>query len=337
MKIRAIQIVDGNAIDFRALAPAQVQDMVSGWEFCWVDIDISGSTETEIKGLLGEKLAFHPLTVEDCLAYQPYTPKADDYEDYQFYIFHYFTINPRSGEVEARELDVYLGRTYVVTVHRAELTELQDHIIPIPGYLLETSEKPLMFLHHILDIIVDAYISELTHVQKLADSIEAMILAGRSTQNRLKEREFVRSILILRQSLTVMRRSILPERAIIHGLIRKQHPEEQEEEAEAVRYLSDLYDHLERSLDILEQEKDSIGSLMDLHMTLVTNRTNEIIRILTVITVILMPLNLIAGIYGMNFRYMPELMTRYGYPAVWLLMISIASGLAYLFKKRGWL
>jgi magnesium transporter len=337
VKIRAIQFLEDRVAEFKELAPAAVQELVASWEFCWVDIDITGAKESEVKDLLEEKLEFHPLTVEDCYSSQPYTPKADDYEDYQFYIFHYFTINQRTGEVEARELNVYVGRNYVITVHRSELAEFKEHMLPVPEYLQTTSEKPVMFLHHLLDIIVDAYISELTHVQLLADRIEEMILAGRGIQSRMRERELMRNILTLRQSLNVMRRSILPERAIVHGIMRKQHPEEEEEEAEAVRYLSDLIDQLERSLDILEHERDALANLMDLHITLVSNRTNEIIRILTIITVILMPLNLIAGIYGMNFKYMPEIMHPAGYPMVLLLMGGIAAVLLYFFRKRGWI
>jgi magnesium transporter len=335
MKIRAIQYTDDGIVTIKDPGVDEVVALINSWEFCWIDLDITGDSEKPLFSLLVDKLEFHPLSAEDCFAQLTYTPKMDDYEDYQFYIFHYFVINEQ-GQVEARELNAYVGRNYVLTVHRTELKEFRHQLTPFPDYLRTTSEKALLFLHHILDVIIDAYIAELNHVQRLADKIEELILAGLSYKTRGKSRELVRNILTLRQSLTVMRRSIQAERVIIGGLIRGQRPEE-EEEAEVVRYFRDLQDHLDRSLEILSQEKDTLADIMDLHMTLTTDRTNEIIRILTVVSTILLPLNLIASFYGMNFESMPELYHPLGYPTVIVVMISLAVGMVYLFRRRGWL
>ncbi|MCD6118752.1 magnesium/cobalt transporter CorA [bacterium] len=336
MKIRAIQFTDDEIIEIKDPSVDEVVALTTSWAFCWIDLDISGARESDVTELLVDKLGFHALTAEDCFVQQTYTPKVDDYEDYQFYIFHYFVID-ENGQVVARELNVYVGRNFVITVHRTELKEFRHQLTPFPDYLTTTSEKTTLFLHHILDVIIDAYISELNHVQKLSDRIEEMILAGRSTRIRSEARVLVRNMLTLRQSLTVMRRSVQAERVIIGGLIRAQRPEEEEEEAEAVRYLNDLLDHLDRAIEILGHERDALADLMDLHITLASDRTNEIIRILTVISAIILPLNLIAGIYGMNFQYMPELTKPWAYPTVWAVMILLAGGLLYLFRKRGWI
>ncbi len=335
MKIRAIQYTDDGIVTIKDPGVDEVVALINSWEFCWIDLDITGDSEKPVSNLLVDKLGFHPLSAEDCFVQLTFTPKMDDYEDYQFYIFHYFVINEQ-GQVEARELNAYVGRNYVLTVHRTELKEFRHQLTPLPDYLQTTSEKALLFLHHLLDVIIDAYIAELNHVQRLADKIEELILAGLSYKTRGKSRELVRNILTLRQSLTVMRRSIQAERVIIGGLIREQRPEE-EEEAEVVRYFKDLLDNLDRSLEILAQEKDTLADIMDLHMTLSTDRTTEIIRILTVVSTILLPLNLIASIYGMNFESMPELYHPLGYPTVIVVMISLASSMVYLFRRRGWI
>ena len=334
MKIRAIQFTDEDVVKLKDPSAEEVVALINSWEFCWIDLDITGDREQTVMDLLINRLGFHELSAEDCFAQVTYTPKVDSYEDYQFYIFHYF-ITTEQGQVEARELNAYVGRNYVLTVHRTELKEFRTQLTPFPDYLRTTSEKALLFLHHILDVIVDAYISELNHVQKLADNIEELILSGLSTKTRNRSRDLVRNILTLRQSLTVMRRSIQAERIIIGGLIREQRPEE-EEEAEVVRYFRDLSDHLDRSLEILSQERDALADIMDLHITLTNDRTNEIIRILTVVSTILLPLNLIAGIYGMNFDYMPELNTPWAYPFFIFLMLVVAGSMLYLFRKRGW-
>ncbi len=334
--IRAIQLQDGEAVKLKQPSFEQVEELITSWEFSWVDLDITDAPEKEVVELLVNRLKFHPLTAEDCYARLTFMPKADDYEDYQFFIFHYFIIN-KQGEVEARELNVFVGRNYVITVHRKELHEFRHQLMPIPENIHTSSEKAMLFLHHILDVIIEAYLSELTHVQKMADDIENMILAGESVKSRLGARKLVRYILALRQSVTVMRRSVQAERVIIGGLIRSQRPREEEEEAEVVRYFNDLLDQLDRAIEILGQERDALTNIMDLHMTLVTDRTNEIIRILTVISAIILPLNLVAGIYGMNFENMPELGHPAAYYLVLLFMVVLSVGLIVFFRKRGWI
>lgn len=338
MIIRAVHFHDGKFVELDAPAKEDVVLLTESWEFAWIDLDITGAGEEEVKGILGEGgLGFHPLTIEDCYVHQTYTPKVDDYESYQFYIFHYFVITPGESEVEARELNVYVGRNFVITVHRSELTEFSDGLFPLPDYLSTTSEKATLFLHHLLDVIMDAYISELNHIESMSDHIEEMIVAGASTVSRMSARGLVKEILALRRSLSVMRQSLQTERIIIEGIIRSQSPSEDAEEAEVVRYLRDLLDHLDRAIAILAHEKDNLKDIMDLHITLASDRTGEIIRVLTVISAVILPLMLIASIYGMNFKYMPELSTPWGYPLVWTVMAVIAGGLLIFFRRRGWI
>jgi magnesium transporter len=287
----------------------------------WVDFSEPTKEEGE---LLSSFFHFHPLAIEDCWE-EVNHPKADDYGETLFVVFH----EPRYGEKRftTREVEFFLGKHFLVSFHKGKLTQcqaLRDQLMRRPE-LFDRGPDFLLYLH--LDEIIDTYFPVLDKLEERIDQLEDSIVVNPS-------KDTVNGIFTLKHEVLHLKKVIGPQREMLNRFTRAEFPQVTKS---SLIYYRDLYDHIYRIYDLAESFRDLLSGALDAYLSSLSNRMNEIMKVLTIITTILLPLSLIAGIYGMNFRYMPELSRPWGYPWALGLMAVIAVVMVLFFKKRKWL
>ncbi len=288
----------------------------------WVDISDPTSEDFEH---LAREFGFHPLAIEDCRN-QHQRPKIDEYPGYYFMVLYEAEMRPEC-RLELRELGVFLGENYLVTVHSQPIraieraqqlwhqwTDLAERKTGLPAYLL-------------LDAIVDEYMPLLDEYSDRLEDIEEQIFEEFHTES-------LQEIFRIKKQLLFMRRAIVPLRDVFNTLLRREQPIFSRE---TLVYFQDVYDHLLRIADSIDTLRELVNSTMEAYLTISGNRMNIIMKRLTSISTILMSVTLVAGIYGMNFTYMPELTWRYGYIGAWVSMLVIFLALYFYFRKIKWL
>ena len=291
----------------------------------WVDME--SPTEADERILL-DVFHFHPLTVEDCRENRHY-PKVEEFEGYLYFIVHGVTADTSSERFNTIELDGFLGKNYVITYHH-------DHFRSIANVkqLLHTSPVACQrgtpfLLHQILDQVVDYYSPVLDDFDDRIDKLEDDIFNLRRPNNMI-----LSEIMELKRSVLRLRRISIKQMDILHRMARGEFPLIPDDMRPFYR---DVYDHLVRVVDLSESYRDLISGSLEAYLSVVSNRLNEIMKVLTIFSAIMLPLTFIAGVYGMNFDNMPELHSRYGYFAVIAIMILVAIGMLLFFKRRGWI
>ena len=291
----------------------------------WINID--GLHQIEILEKLGECYGFHPLVLEDILNTDQ-RPKMEDYGDYLYIVLKMLSTNDKSGETETEQVSLILGPNFIFSFQEKEgdvFDPIRERIRSGKGRIRKMGADYLAYA--LLDSIVDNYF---TIMEKLGETIEFLEeeLVTQPTPETLQ------TIHQLKRELIFLRKAVWPLREVISGLERG----ELVLIKEATRiYLRDVYDHTIQVIDTIETFRDMISGMLDIYLSSVSNRLNSVMKVLTIIATIFMPLTLIAGIYGMNFKFMPELEWRWGYPMVWVLMIVISVSMLIYFKKKRWL
>lgn len=288
----------------------------------WVDIE--SPTEAEF-GLLATVFRFHPLAIEDCRI-QNELPKLDDYGEVLFLIVHSPHHDNGAETLRTTEMHFFLSAGFLVTVHDGEspvIAELKREIQrDTPAFKRGTD----FLLHHALDLIADRYITLLDTLDEVTDDLEQQVMG------RPDPRLLTRVFGVKRQLLHLVRLSHL-QREVVHRLSREPFPQIGET---ARWYFRDVYDHLFQVSSMAEFYRDTVTGVRDAYLSVVSNRLNETMKVLTAFASVVLPLTVVTGIYGMNFDVMPELHWRWGYPAVLLVMGVMAVGLAAYFRRRGW-
>jgi len=280
----------------------------------------------EEMSLLAEEFGFHPLAIEDYFTPHP-RPKIDEFPGYYFIVVHSVSFAPESDEIAPEEFDLFIGRNYIVTLHKSP--------VPLLERIAETWQRDPrlvtdgagMLLYDILDGLVDSYFPILDEMEDRLDEIEDEIFA--QTAPKSAERIFR-----LKSALLVFRRIATPVRDVLNTLLRRDQPLLSEH---AITYLRDVYDHSLRVADSIDTYRDILTGAMDAYLSVISNQLNSVMKTLTVAATVLISMQVISGIYGMNFKYMPELGWRYGYLGVLGFMAAVALGLLYFFKRIKWL
>ncbi len=290
----------------------------------WIDLEDPSVKEAQI---LEDPFHFHPLAIEDCLS-EVHHPKVDDYEDYAFIIVHGIRFDAPTDQFITRELDIFLGRNYLITHHRGAMRSITAAREQCGKNLQAAMPKGVDFLlHQILDQMFEHYFPNL-------DAIEDKIQLVQVEVFEKPTRETLDRIFVLKRDAMLLRRICTPQREIIHRLSRG---EFRAISPKAAIYFRDIYDNLYRIMDASYAYQDMIQGTLDAYLTAVSNRLNETMKRLTVIGAIFAALTVLTGIYGMNFHNMPELSWRYGYLMVWVLMALISGFLLWWFKKKEWI
>ena len=291
----------------------------------WVDME----SPTEAGGkVLADVFHFHPLTIEDARETRN-APKVEAFEDYLFFIVHGVKLETNSYNFATKELDGYLGKNFVVTYHHENFRSIDAVKQQIRNSPFVCGRGADYLLHQILDELVDLYVPIIDDFDNVINEIEDRIFHSQRTNNAILE-----EILGLKRNVGRLRRITSKQLTVLYRISRGEFPLIEETH---LPFYRDVYDHLMRVSDLSESYRDAIGGLLDIQFNVVNNRTNEIVKVLTIFSAIILPLSLIAGIYGMNFENMPELKTRHGYFVTLGLMLGIAVLLLIYFWRKGWI
>jgi magnesium transporter len=304
-------------------SPADIFPFAPSPAISWVNVE--GLHEVDLIRQLGEGLSIHPLVLEDIVS-TGQRPKAEEHESYLYIVLPMLSI--AEGRVEDEQLSLILGPNYVVMFQERpgdDFDPVRERIRTSNARIRSRGADYLAYA--LLDSVVDHYFAVLESVGTMADDLEAEVLEGNraDTMHRLHA---------LKREMLVVRRAVWPVREMLNNLIRT--------ECELVSdetkvYLRDVYDHAVRIIDTVEVLRDVVSGLIDLFLSNLSARLNEVIKSLTVMASIFIPLTFIVGLYGMNFEFMPELKVWWAYPALWLIMLSIAGGMIWHFKRKGWI
>ena len=289
----------------------------------WVDMCKPTDEESFV---LTNDFQFHPLAIEDVISEKPRT-KIDDYDRYLFLVVQVVDYVGREEGLKVSEIDMFLTRNALVTVH------YDDH--RLWDYLYGRAEKDerLMrrgvdFLFHaVVDTVVDNYNATLDILEYEIDQVEEDVLG-------MPDEDTVKSIFTLRRDILQLKRIVLPQKEVLSQLARPPHNLISKQ---ASVYFSDIYDHLVRINDVADSERDTLSSSLEVYYSSVSTKTNQIIKILTIFTVLFIPPTFLVGLWGMNFKYMPELDWEYGYLFSLALMLSVVLGLIVFFRRKKWL
>jgi magnesium transporter len=306
-------------------SPDQLPQLLKEAPLVWVDME--GPTEADDHVLL-DIFHFHPLTVEDCRANRHY-PKIEEFPDYVYFIVHAVRTDASPDRFNTIELDGYLGRNYVVTYHHEKFPSVDKNKQSIRSSPVTCQRGAAFLLHYIIDSIVDDYLPVMDDFDERINVLENDIFK----LNRASK-EILEEILGLKRSVLRLRRISSRQLDVLY---RMSHGQFQLISGPVLPFYRDIYDHLVRVTDLAESYRDLISGSLEAYLSVVSNRLNEIMKVLTIFSAIMLPLTFIAGVYGMNFDYMPELHWRYGYFVVWGVMIIVAVTMLLIFRKRGWI
>ncbi|MEK6607521.1 MAG: magnesium/cobalt transporter CorA [Myxococcota bacterium] len=292
-------------------------------------VDLAEPTPDEAQRVLAETFGFHPLSIEDTLLRRQ-QPKLEEFGRYVYMICHGVRAGAGPEQFVPVELDLFLGQNFLVTSHderSRSIDEAREAVLRTGGAL---RRGPAALLHAILDAQADHYEPVLDQFGQRIEQLEreAIEAGGRPRQETLGE------ILSLKRSLLRLRRGVERQTHIVLRLSRRELAHVGPEEALLLR---DVHDHLVRAAELVDQHREMLGSVLEMQMAVASQRLNEVLKVLTIFSSIMLPLSLIAGIYGMNFEFMPELRWRWGYPFALGLMAATTMGLLVYFRRSGWL
>jgi magnesium transporter len=316
-------ILDGDATK-RTSDLGEIRAALESKKTTWLDLH---EHTPEVDALLTGTLQVHGLTIEDIWSDRP-SPKIDEFSSYIYVCVQ--TLKRKGDDLLHCELDLVIGPHFVVTHDDAQATvkALRDEILRSPRLLVRGAP---WIAHAILDRLVDAYLPVIDGFDDDVEELEDEVLAKAGTRegNRVLAR-----ILDLKRSLQSLRRIALHQREV---LLRLSRGEFSVFPQEILPYMRDVHDHFVRVGDLADSYRDLVTSALDAYLSVQSNRMNEVMKTLTLISTVMLPLTFIAGVYGMNFDHMPELHWTYGYPFSIALMASVAVGAAAWFRHKGWM
>lgn len=289
-------------------------------------INVCGLNAPNLIQQIGNFFQIHPLVIED-LSNTYQRSKLDNYEKYLFFTSRILFID-EDKQIINSPLFFILQDRVLITFHETNYPSFSNIYkrLQNPESRIRSSNVDYL-AYALLDEIVDEYFSIVENLSNSVEMLEEKLLSDNSpkTLNEISE---------LKKNLISLKRTIWPMRQLIHALTVIEIPMV---DASTKLYFQDIYDHTIQIVEALETFRELLSSMLDIYLSSTSNRTNEVMKVLAIIGTIFMPLAFIAGIYGMNFKYMPELEYRYAYPMVWLLALGITTGMIIFFKKKKWL
>ena len=317
--------INGDTCEFvRDIAPAQINDYLKD-EKNVVWVDVTAPTKQDFADLV-EQFHFHPLSIEDCE--RPHQrPKVEEYTGYYFMVLYEAEISGDGHELGLRELNIFLGKNYLVTVHTRPLQAITIAERLWGEWTDRAAHGAALLAYLLMDAIVDDYRPLLDGMAERLDDLEDQIFKE-FDPNAIEE------IFRLKKQLVYLRRTITPLRDVFNTLLRREQPLFPRE---TYFYFQDVFDHIIRVADTIDNLRDMVGSAMEAYLSVSGNRMNIVMKRLTAISTILMSVTLIAGIYGMNFKLMPELDWKYGYAAALFSMVLVSFALYIYLRKIKWL
>jgi magnesium transporter len=305
---------------FRDLAPQQETE--PGETLLWIDVVRPGEAEAEF---LRHELGLHPLAVEDCLRGRQ-RPKLDRYPGYFFLVMYATSVNLQRGRMAMHELHVFLGSSFLITVHEHDATEIAE-VVASWRARPERFRDAGAVAHGLLDAVIDNYFPILEHFSERLAELEEEVFTE-------SPERYIQKAIHLRHEMVLLRRVLAPERDVLSSLVRRDLPFLR---PELIPYFQDVHDHVLRVTEEIDAFRELLNGLIEIQATNSSRQLNQTMQTLTVWAIILMSMALVAGIYGMNFAVMPELRWPFGYYAALSFMAAIGLVLLLVFRRKGWL
>ena len=291
----------------------------------WFQVD--GVHQVEVVARLGEIFNLHPLVQEDILNTQQ-RPKVEEFEHYLFLVLKDLDFNPEDQHITTRQIAIVLGKGWVLSFSedgRDAFAGVAARIQSGRGRIRRLGADYLAYA--LMDAVVDHYFTVLETVAERTQALEEELDVA-------PDRQVLTELHQLKRQGLMMRKAVWPLREVVAALERGEH----DMVADSTKpYLRDVYDHAIQVIDATEALRDTLASLMDLYLSIVSNRMNQVMKVLTIIATLFIPLTFIAGLYGMNFKYMPELDWKWGYFVVLGLMAILAGAMLLYFRRKKWL
>lgn len=324
-----ITLAHYNELDYREQeipdVPASIP-FLDASQTTWLNVD--GVHEVDTIARIGDYLGLHPLLQED-LVNTAQRPKFEDYGNCLFFVLKMLTYGQAGHTVDPEQVSIVLGPDYVLTFQEGAAGDVFDPVrtrLKAGGMRIRSAGAGFL-AYSLLDAIIDHYFVVL---ERFGDDFEALdeeLVSDPSTDT-------LQAIYELKRQLILVRRSIWPLREVINALERDETPLLS---ADMHIYLRDLYDHTIQVIETVETMRDVVSGMLDIYLSSVSNRTNEIMKFLTVFGSIFIPLTFLTGVYGMNFQYMPELGMRWTYPVFWIVTIVVIASLLIYFRRKRWI
>lgn len=292
----------------------------------WINID--GLHETAIIEAIGQKIGLHPLVRED-IVNTDQRPKIEDHEGLLFFVMKMLSVDNHTKSITVEHLSLILGPTYVISFQETPgdaFAALRARIRNVNGRHRKLGADYL--LYSLLDAVVDEYFRALEIVGDRLEELESGLISN-------PKQELLRSIYRLKREMISFRKAIWPTREVLGATERS---ESRLIQQSTKIYLRDVYDHTIQTIETLESLREMVSSLHETYLSSISNRMNEIMKVLTLMSTIFIPLTFIAGVYGMNFPHMPEMEWFWFYPfGFWAIILGVSSAMVWLFRKRNWL
>ena len=287
----------------------------------WINVD--GLHDVDIIDKIGRHFGIHPLTMED-IVNTGHRPKAEDFEDYDYIVLKMLTYDEEKSHIKAGQISFVLGPHYLISFQETDgdvFNFVRERIRRAKGRIRKSGCDYLVYA--LIDAIVDHYFLVLEKMGEKIELLEVELLENTQTEN-------LQTIHHLKREMIFFRKQVWPLREILSTLMK--------EEASLIQettqiFIRDLYDHTIQVMDTIESFRDVLSGLQDLYLSTVSNRMNEVMKVLTIMATIFIPLTFIAGIYGMTFEYMPELKWHWSYPMLWVLLVAIFVLMLFGFRK----
>jgi magnesium transporter len=291
----------------------------------WINID--GLHEVEVIEKIGKNFGLHPLVLED-IVHTGQRPKMEEYEGYIFLITKMLSYDEVEDKLRTEQFSLILGPNYIITFQEevGDVFEMvRERLRKGKGRIRK--HPPDYLAYALIDAVVDHYFLVLEKIGEKVESLEEELVTNPTP-------ETLQTIHRLKRELIFLRKSVWPMRELIGGLERGESSLVGEK---TTVFLRDVYDHTIQVIDTVETLRDMVSGMLDVYLSSLSNKMNEVMKVLTIIATIFIPMTFIAGIYGMNFEFMPELKWHWGYPIVWLIIIAIAVIMLFYFRKKRWL
>jgi magnesium transporter len=307
----------------REISVDDLAQAMDGEGMVWIDMDQPTDEEFDT---VAKYFEWHPLAIEDCRN-ENHLPKVDDYQDHILLVLHAIAVVPESAEFTSREIEIFLGANYLVTHHSepAEATvQLEARCESNPGL---AAKGPAFLLYLLLETMSNVFLPYLDELDERIEGIEEELL-DRPT------RKTVEKIYQSRRDVIRMRRVVSPQLEVMRRLGRAEFGAI----PEAARpYFNDIFDDLFRVTQAADSHRELLSGALDSYLSALSNEMNQVMKVLTIFASIMLPLTFLAGVWGMNFRFMPELDEIWGYPFALALMAITAGALIWFFRRRNWM
>ena len=291
----------------------------------WINID--GLHQVDIIEKIGKNFDFHPLLLEDILNTEQ-RPKIEDFDTHIYLVLKMLYYDDKTNEINSEQVSIIFGKNYVISFQEKEgdvFNPIRERVRTGKGRIRKMGADHLAY--SLIDAIVDGYFIILEKLGENIEDVEEKMMANPTP-------ETLHAIHRLKRKMISLRKSVWPLREVVNALERSDSLLIQDNTR---IYLKDVYDHTIQVIDTVETFRDMLSGMLDVYLSSISNKMNEIMKVLTIIATIFIPLTFIAGVYGMNFENMPELKWQWGYPAIWSVMLFIGILMLAYFRKKKWL